>query len=70
MTLEVDDIQAPLLHPRPTRYAGAVILVRIDDRHDGRELLRRLMPFVPSAAGPPEPDREAWAAVALTFAGL
>ena len=58
VTLEVDDIQAPLLHPRPTRYAGAVILVRIDDRRDGRELLRRLIPFVPSAAGPLDPDQE------------
>ena len=59
-----------MLHPRPTRYAGAVILARIDDRRDGRELLRRLIPFVPSAAGPPDPDRKAWVAVALTFQGL
>jgi deferrochelatase/peroxidase EfeB len=65
-----NDIQAPLLHPRPTRYAGTVIVVRIDDRHNGRELLRRLIPFVPSAAGRPEPHREAWAAVALGFQGL
>jgi len=70
VALEIDDIQAPVLHPRPTRYAGTVILVRIDDRRDGRELLRRLIPFVPSAAGQPEPDREAWAAVALSFQGL
>jgi hypothetical protein len=70
VTLEVDDIQAPLLHPRPTHYAGAVILGRIDDRRDGRELLRRLIPFVPSASGPPDPDRKAWAAVALSFQGL
>ena len=70
VTLEVDDIQAPLLHPRPTHYAGGVILGRIDDRRDGRELLRRLIPFVPSAAGPPHPDRSAWAAVALSFQGL
>ena len=70
VTLEVDDIQAPLLHPRPTHYAGAVILGRIDDRRDGRELLRRLIPFVPSASGPLDPDRKAWAAVALSFQGL
>jgi len=69
-TLEFDDIQAPVLHPRPTRYAGIVILGRIDDRHDGRELLRRLIPFVPSAASPPTPDRAAWAALALSFQGL
>ena len=70
VTLEVDDIQAPLLHPRPTHYAGAVILGRIDDRRDGRKLLRRLIPFVPSASGPLDPDRKAWAAVALSFQGL
>jgi Dyp-type peroxidase family len=70
VTLELDDIQAPLLHPRPTRYAGVVILARIDDRRGGRELLRRLLPFVPSAAGRTEPHLEAWAAVALSFQGL
>jgi Dyp-type peroxidase family len=70
VTLELDDIQAPLLHPRPTRYAGAVILGRIHERRDGRELLRRLLPFVPSAAGRTEPHREAWASVALSFQGL
>ena len=70
ITLERDDIQAPVLHPRPTHYAGTMILVRIDERRAGRELLRRLIPFVPSAAGPPDPDRAAWAAVALSFQGL
>ena len=70
VSLEVEDIQAPLLHPRPTRYAGSVIVARIDDRHDGRELLRRLIPFVPSAAGQTEPHLEAWATVGLSFQGL
>ena len=56
VTLELDDIQAPLLHPRPTRYAGTVLLVRIDDRRDGRELLRRLIPFIPSGGRPMEPE--------------
>jgi Dyp-type peroxidase family len=70
VSLEVDDIQAPLLHPRPSQYAGSMIIARIDNRHDGRELLRRLIPFVLSAGGRPEPHREAWAALALTFQGL
>ena len=70
VTLELEDMQAPLLHPRPTRYAGTVILVRIDNRRDGREALRRLIPYVPSAAHPPQPDQAAWAAVALSFRGL
>lgn len=69
-TLELDDIQAPLLHPRPSPYVGTLILVRVDDRRDGRELLRRLIPFIPSAAGSPDPKRDAWAAVALSFQGL
>ena len=37
ITLERDDMQAALLHARPTRYAGAVLLGRIDNRRDGRE---------------------------------
>jgi hypothetical protein len=70
ITLERDDMQAALLHARPTRYAGAVLLGRIDNRRDGRELLRRLIPFIPTAAGSPEPDQVAWAAVGLSFQGL
>ena len=69
-TLERDDMQAALLHARPTRYAGAVLLGRIDNRGDGRELVRRLIPFIPTAAGSPEPDQVAWAAVGLSFQGL
>jgi len=68
--LELDDIQAGLVHPRPTRYAGAVLLGRIDNPRDGRELLRRVIPLIPSAAGSPEPHQEGWAAVALSFRGL
>jgi Dyp-type peroxidase family len=47
-----------------------VLLGRIDDRRDGRELVRRLIPLVPSATGPLEPDSKAWAAVGLSFQGL
>ena len=49
-TLELDDIQAGALMPRPTPYAGTYQIVRIDDRHAGRELLRRLIPYLDSAA--------------------
>ena len=71
VTLEFDDIQAAVLYPRPSPYVGTLILVRIDDRRDGRELLRRLLPTLVSAA-PRSRDMppEAWAAVALTFRGL
>jgi len=51
--LELDDIQSGALRARPSPYAGTYILLRIDDRRAGRELLRRLIPSVASAGNPP-----------------
>ena len=45
-SLELGDIQAAALMPRPHPYAGSYVAVRIDDRKDGRELLRRLLPLL------------------------
>ena len=42
--LELDDIQSGALHERPSPYVGAYLLLRIDDRAAGRELVRRLHP--------------------------
>lgn len=70
MTLELDDIQNGALHPRPIPYAGAYILLRVDDRRAGRELLRRLMPALADASQPADPKAETWVSVALTFQGL
>ena len=69
-TLELDDIQNGVLHPRPFPYVATYILLRIDDRRAGRELLRRLIPEIASAANPTSPDRDAWLSVALTYQGL
>src|SRR3954466_13999706 len=44
--LDLDDIQAGALHERPSPYVGAYLLLRIDDRRDGRELVRRLLPLL------------------------
>ena len=44
--LELGDIQAAALMPRPNPYAGTYVAVRIDDRRAGRELLRRLIPLL------------------------
>ena len=41
VALELDDIQSGVLRPRPTPYAATYILLRIDDRAHGRELMRR-----------------------------
>jgi Dyp-type peroxidase family len=70
VTLELDDIQHPVLRPRPSPYAGAYILLRIDDRRAGREGLRRLIPLLSSAADMPDPNQKGAAAVALSFQGL
>ena len=40
--LELDDIQSGALHERPSPYVGTYLLLRIDDRAAGRELVRRL----------------------------
>ena len=50
VALELDDIQAGALEPRPVPYAGLYQILRLDDRRDGRELLRRLIPYLDSVA--------------------
>jgi Dyp-type peroxidase family len=67
--LELADIQGGVLRPRPSPYVGAYLLLRVDDRRDGRELLRRLAGSIRSAADP-STDDGAWLNVALTYRGL
>ena len=69
-TLELDDIQSGVLRPRPSPYAATYILLRIDDRREGREFLRRLSTVVTSAAAPDRSGRDTWVSVAVTFEGL
>ncbi|MCY1078544.1 Dyp-type peroxidase [Archangium lansingense] len=68
--LELDDIQSGTLRPRPSPYAATYILLRIDDREAGRELMRRLSTAVASASNPRSPASDTWLSVALTFHGL
>jgi Dyp-type peroxidase family len=68
--LELADIQSGALHPRPSPYAGTYILLRIDDRRAGREVLQRMVPVVASATDPAHAGQDAWLSVALTFQGL
>jgi Dyp-type peroxidase family len=46
------------------------LLVRIDDRKAGREMLRRVSAAITSAANPVSPEADAWVSIALTFQGL
>jgi Dyp-type peroxidase family len=68
--LELDDIQSGVLRPRPSPFFATYIIVRIDDRAAGRELMRRLSRVVASAAHPESPARDTWVSVALTYQGL
>jgi deferrochelatase/peroxidase EfeB len=70
VNLELEDIQGGVLHPRPSPYVGTYLLLRIDDRRAGRELLRRLHPVVDAGRPPSDPARGAWVTVALTYQGL
>ena len=45
-TLEISDIQATVLRPRPSPYRGEYVLLRIDEAAQGREMLRRIIPYV------------------------
>src|SRR5438270_434838 len=68
--LELDDIQSGVLRPRPTPFVATYIILRIDDRSAGRELMRRLSKVVASAAHPESPARDTWVSVALSLQGL
>ena len=68
--LELDDIQSGALHPRPSPYAGRHLLLRIDDREAGRELVRRLHGIVDAGRPSAAPAAGAWLTVAFTYRGL
>lgn len=67
--LELDDIQSGVLRPRPSPYAAAYVIVRVDEPQAGRELLRRLRPSIASAAQSGE-SRDTWVSVSLSYQGL
>src|SRR3954452_9725494 len=69
-SLELEDIQSGALHERPSPYVGRYLLLRIDDRAAGRELVRRLHPFVGSGRRSGDPAHDAWITVAYTYHGL
>jgi Dyp-type peroxidase family len=68
-TLDLHEIQATVLRPRPAPYFGTHVLLRIDDTQAGREVFRRLTPHIDSAnswwsaANP-------WLSIGISYAGL
>jgi Dyp-type peroxidase family len=67
--LELHEIQATVLRQRPAPYFGSHVLLRVDNARAGREFLRRLIPYVDSAAGWRNAEN-AWIAVGISYAGL
>src|SRR3954451_10870122 len=70
IALELDDIQSGALHERPSPYVGTYLLLRIDDRAAGRELVRRLHRIVDTGRPSSDPAHDAWITVAFTYHGL
>src|SRR3954465_7722475 len=70
MSLELDDIQSGALHERPSPYVGTYLLLRIDDRAAGRELVRRLHTVAGSRHASTDPAHDTSVTVAFTHRGL
>jgi len=68
-TLELHEIQATVLRPRPAPYYGAHVLLRIDDARAGREFIRRLAPHIASATNWWN-AATAWLEIGISYAGL
>src|ERR1700730_11784196 len=68
--LEVSDIQATVLRPRPPPYRGEYVILRIDDAVQGREMLRRIIPHVATADDWWLPTLPGWLGIAFTYQGL
>jgi len=67
--LDLHEIQATVLRPRPAPYFGSHVLLRVDEPPAGRAFLRRLTPHVDSCAdwwSATDP----WIAVGISYAGL
>jgi Dyp-type peroxidase family len=66
--LELDDIQAGALVERPSPYVGTYLMLRIADRADGRELVRRLHRILSSRT--PRGADDTTLTVAFSYHGL
>jgi Dyp-type peroxidase family len=67
--LDLHEIQATILRPRPAPYFGTHVLLRVDDARAGRAFLRRLTPYVDSASGW-SIAANAWLSVGISYAGF
>ena len=68
-TLDLHEIQATVLRPRPAPYFGTHVLLRVDDARAGREFLRRLTPHIASATNWWN-AANTWLEIGISYAGL
>ena len=68
--LEISDIQATVLRPRPSPYKGEYVVLRINEAAQGREFLRRIIPYVAPAVDWWIPSIPAWLGIVFTYHGL
>ena len=68
--LEISDIQAIVLRPRPSPYRGEYVILRVDDAAQGREMVRRMIAHVAPADEWWALSLPGWLGVAFTFARL
>jgi Dyp-type peroxidase family len=68
-TVELDEIQATVLRQRPAPYFGTHLIFHVVEGGAGRAFLRRLTPYVDSAAGWWS-SQNAWLGVGISYAGL
>jgi deferrochelatase/peroxidase EfeB len=68
-TLDLHEIQATVLRPRPAPYFGTHVLLGVEDARAGREFLSRLTPHVDSAASWWN-AATTWLSVGISYAGL
>src|SRR5262245_26833961 len=68
-TLDLHEIQATILRPRPAPYFGTHVLLRIDDARAGREFIRRLAPHIASATNWWN-AATAWLEIGISYGGL
>ena len=68
--LEISDIQAIVLRPRPSPYRGEYVILRVNDAAQGREMVRRIIAHVAPADEWWVPSLPGWLGIAFTYAGL
>jgi deferrochelatase/peroxidase EfeB len=68
-TVDLHEIQATVLRPRPAPYFGTHALLGVDDAEAGRAFLWRLIPHLDSAASWWNAT-DPWIAVGISYAGL